>query len=69
MTSPCRTLRWAGISVVSAPRKNTCPPAGRTSPVAPRSSEDFPAPLLPMTATSWPGFTLSEMSRTATAAP
>ena len=35
----------------------------------PRMSEVLPAPLLPITATSWPRRTLKVASRTAVAAP
>ena len=64
-TMPCSTARWAGRPVTSRPSSSTWPPCGRSSPATAASVLVLPAPFGPMSVTTCPAFTRSEMRRTA----
>ena len=58
---PIFTTWSAGVDVMSFPRKVIFPLRGRLSPLIDRSVVDFPAPLAPISVTTSPSKTSSEI--------
>ena len=66
---PRATSRCEGRRVTSSPRKRTRPPEGSSIFETARSVVVLPAPFAPMSATTSPAGTSSEMPRSASMAP
>src|SRR4051794_34864004 len=66
---PRRRILWAGKREMSSPSHSTRPEWGRTIPVMAFSSDDFPAPFGPRTATTPPAGTVRLTPRRARILP
>ena len=66
---PSLTIPCGAALVMSRPRKWIVPVRGWLSPLIERSVVDLPAPLAPISVTTSPSFTVSEMPFSAWMAP
>ena len=66
---PSRTISCAGSVEISSPRKRIEPVRGGVSPEIERSVVDLPAPLEPISVTTSPSSTVSEMPLSASIEP
>ncbi len=66
---PLASTRGALAPVMSMPSNRIWPERGGTRPEIARNVVLLPAPLAPISATSWPAFTSSEMPRSAVTPP
>ncbi len=66
---PRVTISWGATRVMSWPAKVTVPALAGVSPEMQRSVVDLPAPFDPMSVTTSPSSTVSEMPLSASIAP
>ena len=66
---PSLTTSWGGVSPISLPSKRIEPSRGAVSPEIERRVVDFPAPLEPISVTTSPSSTVSEMPLSASMLP
>jgi len=62
---PSATIWCGGVDVMSLPANFTVPLLGRTRPEMARKVVVLPAPLAPMSATTWPSSTENDTPRSA----